>query len=113
MPTRWLWLLLRRRGAVERVGMPEAQIILSQAVTYMACAPKSNAAYNAISEAMRVVKETKTPPVPAHLQDAHYGAAEKLGHGVGYKYAHDYPNHYVKAAISAGWSYRPGILQTF
>lgn len=83
-------------AAVERVGMPEAQIILSQAVTYMACAPKSNAAYNAISEAMRVVKETKTPPVPAHLQDAHYGAAEKLGHGVGYKYAHGYPNHYVK-----------------
>ena len=83
-------------AAVERVGMPEAQIILSQAVTYMACAPKSNAAYNAISEAMRVVKETKTPPVPAHLQDAHYGAAEKLGHGVGYKYAHDYPYHYVK-----------------
>ena len=83
-------------AAVERVGMPEAQIILSQAVTYMACAPKSNAAYNAISEAMRVVKETKTPPVPTHLQDAHYGAAEKLGHGVGYKYAHDYPNHYVK-----------------
>lgn len=83
-------------AAVERVGMPEAQIILSQAVTYMACAPKSNAAYNAISEAMRVVKETKTPPVPAHLQDAHYGPAEKLGHGVGYKYAHDYPNHYVK-----------------
>ena len=83
-------------AAVERVGMPEAQIILSQAVTYMACAPKSNAAYNAISEAMRVVKETKTPPVPAHLQDAHYGAAEKLGHGVGYKYDHDYPNHYVK-----------------
>ena len=83
-------------AAVERVGMPEAQIILSQAVTYMACAPKSNAASNAISEAMRVVKETKTPPVPAHLQDAHYGAAEKLGHGVGYKYAHDYPNHYVK-----------------
>ena len=83
-------------AAVERVGMPEAQIILSHAATYVACAPKSNAAYNAISEAMRVVKETKTPPVPAHLQDAHYGAAEKLGHGVGYKYAHDYPNHYVK-----------------
>ena len=82
--------------AIERIGMPEAQIILSHAATYVACAPKSNAAYNAISEAMRVVKETKTPPVPAHLQDAHYGAAEKLGHGVGYKYAHDYPNHYVK-----------------
>ena len=81
---------------VERVGMPEAQIILSQAVTYMACAPKSNASYNAISAAMSCVKKTKTPAVPAHLQDAHYGAAEKLGHGVGYKYAHDYPNHYVK-----------------
>ena len=81
---------------VERVGMPEAQIILAQAVTYMACAPKSNASYNAISAAMSCVKQTKTPAVPAHLQDAHYGAAEKLGHGVGYKYAHDYPNHYVK-----------------
>ena len=81
---------------VERVGMPEAQIILSQAVTYMACAPKSNASYNAISAAMSCVKQTKTPAVPAHLQDAHYGASEKLGHGVGYKYAHDYPNHYVK-----------------
>ncbi len=81
---------------VERVGMPEAQIILSQAVTYMACAPKSNASYNAISAAMSCVKQTKTPAVPAHLQDAHYGAAEKLGHGVGYNYAHDYPNHYVK-----------------
>ena len=76
--------------------MPEAQISLSQAVTYMACAPKSNASYNAISAAMSCVKQTKTPAVPAHLQDAHYGAAEKLGHGVGYKYAHDYPNHYVK-----------------
>ncbi len=82
-------------AAVERVGMPEAQIILSQAVTYMACAPKSNAACEAIFSAMNVVKNTKTPPVPTHLQDAHYGAAHKLGHGVGYKYAHDYPNHYV------------------
>lgn len=82
--------------AVERVGMPEAQIILSQAVTYMASAPKSNSAVEAISRAMQVVKETKTPPVPAHLQDAHYGAAEKLGHGLGYKYAHSYKNHYVK-----------------
>ena len=82
--------------AVERIGMPEAQLILSQAVTYMACAPKSNAAYEAISRAMGVVKATKTPPVPTHLQDAHYGAAEKLGHGIGYQYAHNYPNHYVK-----------------
>ncbi len=82
--------------AVERIGMPESQIILSQAVTYMACAPKSNAAYGAISKAMGVVQSTKTPPVPTHLQDAHYGSAQKLGHGVGYRYAHDYPNHYVK-----------------
>jgi putative ATPase len=82
--------------AVERVGMPEAQIILSQAVTYMACAPKSNASCEAVFAAMNVVKNTKTQPVPAHLQDAHYKSAEKLGHGLGYKYAHDYPNHYVK-----------------
>ena len=82
--------------AVERVGVPEAQIILAQAVTYMASAPKSNAAVEAISKAMKVVEKTKTPPVPAHLQDAHYGAAEKLGHGLGYKYAHSYKNHYVK-----------------
>lgn len=82
--------------AVERVGMPEAQIILSQAVTYMASAPKSNSAVNAISKAMETVRNTKTPPVPAHLQDAHYHAAQKLGHGLGYKYAHDYKNHYVR-----------------
>jgi putative ATPase len=82
--------------AVERVGMPEAQIILSQAVTYMACAPKSNASCEAVYAAMNAVKNTKTPPVPAHLQDAHYKSAEKLGHGLGYKYAHDYPNHYVE-----------------
>ena len=81
--------------AVERVGMPESQIILSQAVTYMACAPKSNSAVNAIQEAMRCVKAKKTT-VPVHLQDAHYGGHESLGHGIGYKYAHDYPNHYVK-----------------
>ena len=81
--------------AVERVGMPESQIILSQAAAYMACAPKSNAAVNAIFAAMNSVKRTKTT-VPVHLQDAHYGGHEKLGHGIGYKYAHDYPNHYVQ-----------------
>lgn len=82
--------------AVERLGMPEARIVLAQAVTYMAGAPKSNSAINAIDKAMRVVQETKTPPVPVHLQDAHYKSAGKLGHGKGYKYAHDYKNHYVK-----------------
>ena len=82
--------------AIERIGMPEAQIILSQAATYVACAPKSNAAYGAIDAAMGVVRNNVTPLVPAHLQDAHYKGAEKLGHGLGYKYAHDYPNHYVE-----------------
>ena len=82
--------------AVERVGMPEAQIILAQAVTYVACAPKSNAASNAVFEAMTAVQQTGNLPIPAHLQDAHYKGAAKLGHGTGYKYAHDYKNHYVK-----------------
>lgn len=82
--------------AVERIGMPEAQIILAQAAAYVACAPKSNASCNAIFEAMAAVEETGNLPIPAHLQDAHYKGAAKLGHGVGYKYAHDYPNHYVK-----------------
>ena len=81
--------------AVERIGMPESQIILSQAASYVACAPKSNSACNAIFAAMESVKSTKTT-VPVHLQDAHYRGHESLGHGIGYKYAHDYPNHYVE-----------------
>ena len=81
--------------AVERIGMPESQIILSQAAAYVATAPKSNAAYRGIAKAMKTVADTRTMPVPAHLQDRHYKGAEKLGHGLGYKYAHDYPNHYV------------------
>ena len=100
--------------AVERVGMPESQIILSQAVTYMACAPKSNSAVNAIFAAMNSVKKTKTT-VPSHLQDAHYGGHDKLGHGIGYQYAHDYPNHYVKqqylpSEILGERFYEPGDL---
>lgn len=82
--------------AVERVGMPEAQIILAQAAMYVACAPKSNACVRAISEAMKIVEETGNLPIPTHLQDAHYKGAAKLGHGTGYLYAHDYPNHYVE-----------------
>ena len=81
--------------AVERIGMPEAQIILSQAVLYVATAPKSNSACNAVFAAMDNVKKYKST-VPVHLQDAHYKGSAKLGHGIGYKYAHDYPNHYVK-----------------
>ena len=81
--------------AVERVGMPESQIILSQAAAYMACAPKSNSAVNAKAAAMNYVRNIRNT-VTAHLQDAHYGGHEKLGRGIGYKYAHDYPNHYVE-----------------
>ena len=82
--------------AVERIGMPEAQIILSQAAAYVACAPKSNAACEAIFQALKTVEETGNLPIPAHLQDAHYKGAAKLGRGTGYKYAHDYPNNYVE-----------------
>ena len=82
--------------AVERVGMPEAQIILSQAAAYIATAPKSNASCVAIEEAMRAVNDTENVTIPIHLKDAHYKGASKLGHGVDYKYAHDYKNHYVK-----------------
>ncbi len=81
--------------AVERIGMPEAQIILAEAVNYVATAPKSNASCNSVFAAMESVKSKKTT-VPAHLQDSHYKGSAKLGHGIGYKYAHDYPEHYVK-----------------
>jgi len=82
--------------AVERLGMPEAQIVLAQAATYVASAPKSNSAVNAIGAAMKVVETEKTATIPPYLQDAHYKGAASLGHGIGYKYAHDYKNHYVK-----------------
>lgn len=82
--------------AAERIGLPEAKIILSQAAAYVACAPKSNAACEAIFAAETAVKEKGIFQVPAHLQDKHYSGAEKLGRGLDYKYAHDYPNHYVK-----------------
>ena len=82
--------------AVERVGMPEARIILSQAASYVACAPKSNAACAAIEEAWKTVEETGHPPVPVWLQDAHYAGHEELGKGIGYKYPHDYPMNYVE-----------------
>ncbi|MDK2807888.1 MAG: putative ATPase [Clostridiales bacterium] len=82
--------------AIERIGMPEAQIILAQAASYVACAPKSNSAVNAIFDAMHVVAQEKTAPVPSHLMDAHYHGAKELSHGIGYQYAHDFENHYVK-----------------
>lgn len=90
-----LVLAVAAAQAVERVGMPESQLILAHAASYVASAPKSNAATCAISEAMDVVK-TVTTSVPAHLRDRHYGGAEKLGRGIGYLYAHDFPEHFVK-----------------
>ena len=82
--------------AVERLGMPEARIVLAQAATYVACAPKSNSAIMAIDEALEVVANEKTCTIPSYLMDAHYKSASKLNRGIGYKYAHSYKNNYVK-----------------
>ena len=82
--------------AVKMLGMPEARIILAQAASYVACAPKSNSAIMAVDEAMNVALNDTNATVPPHLMDAHYGGAAQLGHGIDYKYAHNYKNHYVK-----------------
>jgi len=82
--------------AVEIIGLPEARIVLSQAVTYLASSPKSNASYKAINQALSDVRKKRTYEVPAHLRDAHYSGAKEFGHGEGYKYPHSYDNHYVK-----------------
>lgn len=98
--------------AVERVGLPEAQIILAHAAIYVACAPKSNSIVNAIFSATDAVKSIGNCQVPNHLRDAHYSGAKNLGN-VGYKYAHDYPDNYVEqqylpdALIDAKF-YEPG-----
>jgi putative ATPase len=78
------------------VGMPEARIPLAQAAVYIACAPKSNACYMGIEKAMKDVSESRTLEVPKHLKDGHYQGAKRLGHGEGYKYAHDYEGHFVE-----------------
>ncbi|MFC1667278.1 replication-associated recombination protein A [Candidatus Omnitrophota bacterium] len=80
----------------EFIGLPECRIPLAQAVCYLACAPKSNASYLGIEKAMKDVEGSRTLEVPAHLKDSHYPGAEKLGHGKGYKYAHQYKDHYVE-----------------
>lgn len=82
--------------AVERLGMPEARIVLAQAAAYVACAPKSNSAIMAIDRAMQYVSDHPNYRIPPYLQDAHYKGAAKLGHGIGYQYAHDFENHYVE-----------------
>ena len=82
--------------AVHQLGMPEARIPLAEAVLYIANAPKGNAAYMAIDKALEFVKREPTYQIPAYLKDAHYGGAKELGHGIGYKYPHDYEGHYVE-----------------
>ena len=82
--------------AVNFIGMPEGRIPLAQAVTYVACAPKSNAAYVGIDKALSDVRNIRIRTVPLHLKDSHYSGSSDLGHGIGYKYAHDYPGHYVE-----------------
>ncbi len=82
--------------AVERVGMPESQLILADAAVYVACAPKSNTVTVGIQKAMQEVAKSGNLAIPPYLKDAHYKSASKLGHGVGYRYAHDYPHHYVE-----------------
>ncbi|NLM95908.1 MAG: replication-associated recombination protein A [Firmicutes bacterium] len=84
--------------AVERVGLPEGRIILSQAVIYLACAPKSNRAYVAIDKALQAVEDLPSAEVPNHLRDAHYPGARSLGHGLDYKYPHAYPHSRVDQA---------------
>ena len=83
-------------NAIERIGMPEGRIILSEAVSYIARAPKDNSSYLAIDNALNLVEETGNLEIPQHLKDAHYKGASKLGNGIGYLYPHDYPNHFVK-----------------
>ena len=82
--------------SVERIGMPESRIILAQAAAYVACAPKSNSSICAVDECMELVQKEHINTIPPHLQDAHYKGSSKLGHGLGYKYAHAFKNHYVK-----------------
>ena len=98
--------------ACERIGLPEANLILADAALYVACAPKSNAVCAGINDAQKLVQDTGTLPVPPHLQDAHYKSAGKLGRGIDYLYPHNFPNHYVKQqylpdTVTSAWLYKP------
>lgn len=83
-------------NAIERIGMPEGRIVLGQVATYLASAPKSNRAYQGINQAMADVERHPAYRVPAHLRDASYRGAKEFGHGIGYKYPHDYPGGWVE-----------------
>ena len=93
--------------AVERIGMPEGRIILAQAALYIAMAPKSNSAITGIDSAISYVHDHPSNDIPPHLRDAHYKSASKLGHGVGYKYPHDYDNHWCQQ------NYLPDHVKTY
>ena len=93
--------------ALEWLGMPEARLPIAQAIIYRATAPKSNSGVTAVDAALATVERSGTEPVPTHLRDAHYSGANKLGHGIGYKYPHDYPHHF------AVQNYLPSNLQDF
>ncbi|WP_041606471.1 replication-associated recombination protein A [Halothermothrix orenii] len=100
-------------NAVEYVGLPEARIPLAEAVIYIATAPKSNSVITGIDAALNYVKNNDTGEVPLHLRDAHYKGARNLKHGLGYKYPHDYPYHYVKQQyvpdeVTGTEFYKPG-----
>ncbi len=88
-------LAIAAYDAVERIGLPEAQLNLAHVTVYLACAPKSNATCAALAKAREDVQQERTLDVPAHLRDAHYQGAKTLGHGEGYKYAHNFPGHFV------------------
>ena len=90
-----LLIAIAAMQAVELVGLPECQLNLAQAVTYLATAPKSNASYLAVNKAREDVREGRTLEVPAHLRDTHYQGSAKLGHGEGYQYSHDHPDGWV------------------
>jgi putative ATPase len=90
-----LVLAVAAHSAAEFVGWPEAQIPIAEAVIYVATANKSNSACAAIAKALEDVRSGRTLAVPQHLRDAHYEGAQRLGHGKDYKYAHDFPGHFV------------------
>ncbi len=107
-----LTLAVAAAQAVQIIGLPEGRITLAQVVTYLAGAPKSNASYLAVNEALQLVEDEQNRPVPAHLKDSSYKGAKRLGHGSGYRYPHDFPGHYVKQEyLPAGMAdkifYRP------
>ena len=112
---RALQVAVAAQQAVHVLGMPEARIPLAEAVIYIAGAPKSNSAVMAIDRAMEIVEQTDIRQVPAHLQDSHYRGSKELGHGLDYKYAHDFPEHYVKQQylpdeLVGTVIYEPGVL---